>query len=199
MATTKKKKATKTTPAPTMAASADHGFTDIKTLRKRARENLDKGPITASYTIDRKELIRRLNDSLATEWVCVLRYMRHYFSAAGMLAESVRQEFLTHAQEEQGHADLLAQRIVQLGGDPDLNPATLAGRSHAEYKEGKDLRDMVKENLIAERIAIDSYRELINWIGDRDTTTKRMLEGILAMEEDHADDFRDLLNGWIGD
>ena len=199
MPTAKKKHAGKTTSASTMAAPAHPAFTDIKTLRKRARENLDKGPITTSYTIDRKELIRKLNDSLATEWVCVLRYMRHYFSAAGMLAESVRQEFLTHAQEEQGHADLLAQRIVQLGGDPDLNPATLSGRSHAEYKEGKDLRDMVKENLIAERIAIDSYRELINWIGDRDTTTKRMLEGILAMEEDHADDFRDLLNGWIGD
>lgn len=174
-------------------------FTPTRELRERARKDLDKGPITATYTIDRKEMIRRLNDALATEWVCVLRYMRHYFSASGMLAESVKQEFLEHAKEEQAHADLIAQRIVQLGGDPDLDPATLTQRSHAEYVEGKNLRDMVKENLVAERIAIDSYRELINWIGDRDTTTKRMLEGILAMEEDHADDFRDLLDGWIGD
>ena len=174
-------------------------FTPTRELRERARKDLDKGPITATYTIDRKEMIRRLNDALATEWVCVLRYMRHYFSASGMLAESVKQEFLEHAKEEQAHADLIAQRIVQLGGDPDLDPATLTQRSHAEYVEGKNLRDMVKENLVAERIAIDSYRELINWICDRDTTTKRMLEGILAMEEDHADDFRDLLDGWIGD
>ncbi len=193
MATAKKSIAGKTAPV------ASSGFTDVKTLRERARKGLDKGPITATYTIDRKELIRRLNDALATEWVCVLRYMRHYFSATGMLAESVKQEFLEHAKEEQAHADQISQRIVQLGGDPDLDPATLTQRSHAEYKEGKNLRDMVKENLVAERIAIDSYRELINWIGDRDTTTKRMLEGILAMEEDHADDFRDLLDGWIGD
>ncbi|MBW8824640.1 MAG: bacterioferritin [Xanthomonadales bacterium] len=192
MATAKKTSAGKTVPPA-------GGFTAVKTLRERARKGLDKGPITATYTIDRKELIRHLNDALATEWVCVLRYMRHYFSAAGMLAESVKQEFLEHAKEEQAHADQIAERIVQLGGDPDLNPATLTQRSHAEYKEGKNLRDMVTENLVAERIAIDSYRELINWIGDRDTTTKRMLEGILAMEEEHADDFRDLLDGWIGD
>ncbi|MGG6462798.1 ferritin-like domain-containing protein [Solilutibacter silvestris] len=199
MAAAKKTSTRKSNHAAAQSTSDNSGFTDVKTLRERARKGLDKGPITATYTIDRKELIRRLNDALATEWVCVLRYMRHYFSAAGMLAESVKQEFLTHAKEEQAHADLIAQRIVQLGGDPDLDPATLTQRSHAEYKEGRNLRDMVKENLVAERIAIDSYRELINWIGDRDTTTKRMLEGILAMEEDHADDFRDLLDGWIGD
>lgn len=199
MAAAKKTGIRKSNQAPAQSSTDSSGFTDVKTLRERARKGLDKGPITATYTIDRKELIRRLNDALATEWVCVLRYMRHYFSAAGMLAESVKQEFLEHAKEEQAHADLIAQRIVQLGGDPDLDPATLTQRSHAEYKEGKNLRDMVKENLVAERIAIDSYRELINWIGDRDTTTKRMLEGILAMEEDHADDFRDLLEGWIGD
>ncbi len=198
MATAKKSK----TPARTMAAagnSAEGHFTDTATLRKRARESLDKGPVTFTYTIDRKELIRRLNDALATEWVCVLRYMRHYYSASGMLSDAVKAEFLEHAKEEQEHADLISERIVQLGGNPDLNPATLTARSHAEYKEGKNLRDMVRENLIAERIAIDSYRELINWVGDRDTTTKRMLEHILAMEEEHADDFRDLLDGWIGD
>lgn len=199
MATTKKTSAVEAHGSARRAASADSGFTDTKTLRERARKGLEKGPVTFTYTIDRKELIRKLNDALATEWVCVLRYMHHYFTAEGMLAEPVKQEFLEHAKEEQSHADLIAERIVQLGGDPDLNPATLAQRSHAEYKEGRNLRDMVKENLVAERIAIDSYRELINWIGDRDTTTKRMLEGILAMEEEHADDFRDLLNGWIGD
>ncbi|PNS08196.1 ferritin-like domain-containing protein [Solilutibacter silvestris] len=195
-AKTAKKHAVSAKPA---ATTDEQGFTSVQTLRKRAREGLDKGPVTFTYTIDRKQLVAKLNDALATEWVCVLRYMRHYFSAEGMLAEPVKAEFLEHAKEEQSHADLIAERIVQLGGEPDLNPATLTARSHAEYKEGKNLRDMVKENLIAERIAIDSYRELINWIGDRDTTTKRMLEGILAMEEEHADDFRDLLNGWIGD
>ncbi len=174
-------------------------FTDVQTLRKNARNHLDKGPVTETYGVDRKLLIEKLNESLATEWVCVLRYMRHYFSASGMLADSVKSEFLEHAQQEQAHADSIAERIVQLGGDPDLNPDTLASRSHAEYKEGKNLKDMVKENLVAERIAIDSYRELIAWVGDRDTTTKRMLEEILAQEEEHADDFRDLLNGWIGD
>lgn len=199
MATATKTVARKSSNAITQSAIDNNGFTDVKILRERARKGLDKGPITATYTIDRKQLIRRLNDALATEWVCVLRYSRHYFSATGVLAESVRQEFLQHAKEEQAHADLIAQRIVQLGGDPDLDPATLAQRSHAEYKEGGNLRDMVRENLIAERIAIDSYRELILWIGDKDSTTRRMLEDILAQEEEHADEFADLLQGWIGD
>lgn len=179
------------------ASTASH-FTDTATLRARARKSIEKGAVTETYTADRKEVIKLLNEALATEWVCVLRYMRHYYMASGMLADSVKGEFLEHAQQEQGHADKLSERIVQLGGQPDLNPATLAARSHAEYKEGKDLRDMVKENLIAERIAIDSYREMINYIGDRDTTTKRILEEILAVEEEHADEFADLLNGWIG-
>lgn len=128
----------------------------------------------------------------------MLCYLRHYHMASGMLADAVKGEFLEHAQQEQAHADRIAERIVQLGGEPDLDPATLTRRSHAEYKEGKDLRDMVKENLVAERIAIDSYREMINYIGDRDTTTKRILEDILAQEEEHADEFSDLLDGWIG-
>ena len=187
-----KKAATKKSTATTST------FTSVKTLRERARKNIDKGAITESYHADRKVVIEKLNESLATEWVCVLRYMRHYFTASGMLADSVKAEFLEHAQQEQAHADLIAERIVQLGGEPDLNPDTLTKRSHAEYKEGKNLKDMVRENLVAERIAIDSYRELIEFIGDKDTTTKRMLMQILAEEEEHADEFADLLNGWIG-
>ncbi len=187
-----KKAATKKSTATTST------FTPVKTLRERARKNIDKGAITESYHADRKVVIEKLNESLATEWVCVLRYMRHYFTASGMLADSVKAEFLEHAQQEQAHADLIAERIVQLGGEPDLNPDTLTKRSHAEYKEGKNLKDMVRENLVAERIAIDSYRELIEFIGDKDTTTKRMLMQILAEEEEHADEFADLLNGWIG-
>lgn len=191
------KPATRTASARTPQAPASP-LTDTATLRARARKSIDKGAITESYAADRKEVIKLLNDALATEWVCVLRYLRHYHMASGMLADSVKAEFLEHAQQEQAHADKLAERIVQLGGEPDLDPATLTSRSHAEYKEGKDLRDMVKENLVAERIAIDSYREMINYIGDRDTTTKRILESILAQEEEHADEFADLLNGWIG-
>ena len=188
-----KKAASKEIPAST------NGFTPVKTLRERARKNIDKGAITDSYHADRKVVIQKLNESLATEWVCVLRYMRHYFMASGMLADSIKAEFLEHAQQEQAHADKIAERIVQLGGAPDLNPDTLTQRSHAEYQEGKNLKDMVRENLIAERIAIDSYREMINFVGDKDTTTKRILEQILAQEEEHADDFADLLDGWIGE
>lgn len=174
------------------------GLTDTATLRANARQSIEDGAITKSYSADREAVIKMLNDALATEYVCVLRYYRHYFMAAGMLADAVKSEFLEHAQQEQSHAHKLAERIVQLGGEPDLNPDTLTARSHAEYKEGEDLRDMVKENLIAERIAIDSYREMINFVGDKDTTTKRILEEILAQEEEHADEFSDMLEGWIG-
>lgn len=195
-------KAPTRTASKTTRAKADKpskpAMTDTKTLRARARRNVDQGAITETYTADRKQVIKLLNDALATEYVCVLRYYRHYFMASGMLADAVKAEFLEHARQEQEHAGQLAERIVQLGGEPDLNPDTLTRRSHAEYKEGKDLRDMVRENLVAERIAIDSYREMINYIGDKDTTTKRILEGILAQEEEHADEFSDLLEGWIG-
>lgn len=179
-------------------SSGSGGLTNTATLRANARKNIGDGAITPTYLADKKVVIKLLNDALATEWVCVLRYYRHYFTASGMLADAVKAEFLEHAQQEQAHASLLAERIVQLGGEPDLDPDTLTKRSHAEYKEGQDLRDMVKEDLIAERIAIDSYREMINYIGDRDTTTKRILESILAQEEEHADEFSDLLDGWIG-
>ena len=179
-------------------ASKSGVITDTATLRANARKNIEDGAITRTYVADKGVVIQLLNEALATEYVCVLRYYRHYFMASGMLADSVKAEFLEHAQQEQEHAHKIAERIVQLGGEPDLNPDTLTARSHAEYKEGQDLRDMVKEDLIAERIAIDSYREMINYIGDRDTTTKRILESILAQEEEHADEFADLLDGWIG-
>jgi len=175
------------------------GITDRKTLRANARKSIEDGAVTPTYSANHTAVIKLLNDALATEWVCVLRYYRHYYMAKGMLADSVKAEFLEHAQQEQAHAALLSERIVQLGGEPDLNPDTLTARAHAEYKEGGNLRDMVRENLIAERIAIDSYREMINFIGDKDTTTKRILEQILAQEEEHADEFADLLEGWIGE
>ena len=174
------------------------GISDRKTLRANARRSIEDGAITPSYAADRKMVIKLLNDALATEWVCMLRYYRHYYMAKGMLADAVKAEFLEHAQQEQAHAGMLAERIVQLGGEPDLDPDTLTARAHAEYKEGKDLREMVKEDLVAERIAIDSYREMINYIGDSDITTKRLLEKILEQEEEHADEFADLLDGWIG-
>jgi bacterioferritin len=174
---------------------ADKPFlTDIKTLRKRARQHIEQGAVTEGYKADRKTVIKILNESLATEIVCVLRYKRHYFMASGIHAESVAAEFLQHANEEQGHADLIAQRIVQLGGEPNFNPEGLLSRSHAEYVEGDTLLDMIKENLVAERIAIDSYREIIQYLGNDDPTTRRMMEGILAMEEEHADDLVSLLD-----
>jgi bacterioferritin len=177
---------------------ADKPFlTDIKTLRKRARQHIEQGAVTEGYKADRKTVIKILNESLATEIVCVLRYKRHHFMASGIHAESVAAEFLQHANEEQGHADLIAQRIVQLGGAPNFNPEGLLSRSHAEYVEGDTLLDMIKEDLVAERIAIDSYREIIQYLGNDDPTTRRMLEGILAMEEEHADDLVSLL-GEIG-
>ena len=168
-------------------------LTDVKTLRARARKNIEEGAITDSYGADRKTVLRLLNEALATELVCVLRYRRHYFMASGLDADAVAEEFLAHSNEEQGHADQIAARIVQLNGEPEFDPDGLTKRSHAEYAEGKNLVDMIKEDLVAERIAIDSYREMIEYVGDRDTTTKRMLEGILAVEEEHAEDLQSLL------
>ncbi|MGD9787384.1 MAG: bacterioferritin [Sulfuricellaceae bacterium] len=171
-----------------------HPFlTDIKTLRKRARQHIEQGAVTPGYKADRETMVKLLNEALATEIVCVLRYKRHFFMASGINAQSVAQEFLQHANEEQLHADQIAQRIVQLGGEPNFSPEGLLTRSHAEYVEGKDLVDMIKEDLVAERIAIDSYREMVAYAGNDDPTTRRMLEGILAMEEEHADDLVNLL------
>lgn len=173
---------------------ADKPFlTDIKTLRERARKHIENGAVTEGYSADRETVVKLLNEALATELVCVLRYKRHYFMASGINAESVAAEFLQHANEEQGHADLIARRIVQLKGEPNFNPDGLLTRSHAEYVEGTSLIDMIKEDLVAERIAIDSYRDMINYFGTDDPTSRRMLEGILAMEEEHADDLVSLL------
>jgi len=173
---------------------ADKPFlTDVKTLRERARQHIERGAVTEGYKADRETVIKVLNEALATEIVCVLRYKRHYFMASGIHAEGVAAEFLQHANEEQGHADQIAQRIVQLGGEPNFNPEGLLSRSHAEYVEGDTLIDMIKEDLVAERIAIDSYREIIQYLGNDDPTTRRMMEGILAMEEEHAEDLVSLL------
>jgi bacterioferritin len=167
--------------------------TDIQALRQRARQHIENGAVTEGYKVDRETALRVLNEALATELVCVLRYKRHYFSASGLASEGVKNEFLEHAQEEQEHADRIAERITQLGGEPDLNPAVLTQRSHSQYVEGKNLVDMIKEDLIAERIAIESYTEMIRFFGDGDPTSRRLLEEILAKEEEHANDMLDLL------
>ena len=168
-------------------------LSDIKELRRRARTHIEEGAVTEGYRADRGTILRLLNEALATEIVCVLRYKRHYYMAAGIHAQAVAEEFLEHAGEEQGHADLIAARITQLGGEPDLNPDGLLSRSHSEYVEGKGLIEMITEDLVAERIAIDSYAEMIRYVGEDDPTTRRMLEGILANEEEHAEDLRTLV------
>lgn len=170
-------------------------LTDIQGIRERARQFIQEGSVTGGYKADRETVIRLLNEALATEIVCVLRYKRHYYMATGIHAESVAAEFLEHAGEEQQHADQLAERIVQLGGAPNLNPEGLLTRSHSEYVEGSGLLEMVREDLIAERVAIETYSEMIRYIGDDDITTRRMLEEILATEEEHADDLVGFLDG----
>ncbi|MGI8331077.1 ferritin-like domain-containing protein [Actinomadura scrupuli] len=174
-------------------------LTDIKTLRERARMEIDKGPVTAAYGADLPRVIQVLNEALATEIVCVLRYKRHYYTASGIHAGTVAAEFLEHAAEEQQHADLLAERIVQLGGEPDFDPDTLSTRSHAEYDASTDLIEMIKEDLIAERVAIASYTEIVQWLGEGDPTTRRVFEQLLAQEEEHADDLRSLLERLPGE
>ena len=166
---------------------------DIKEIRRRARAHIEQGPITAGYKADRDTVIRLLNEALATELVCVLRYKRHHYMATGIHAQAVADEFLEHATEEQQHADMIAARIVQLGGEPNFSPEGLSDRSHSEYVEGASLVDMIREDLVAERVAIDSYSQMIRFLADRDSSTRVMLEKILAAEEEHADDLANLL------
>jgi bacterioferritin len=168
-------------------------LTDIQTLRDRARQKIDEGPITDAYTADRTRVIEVLNEALATEIVCYLRYKRHYFMSHGVTAPAIAAEFLQHATDEQSHADRFAMRITQLQGEPNFDPASLTARSHAEYVEGKTLLDMVREDLVAERIAIESYNEIVRWLGDSDLTTRRLFEDVLAVEEEHADDLVNFL------
>lgn len=168
-------------------------LSDIQNIRKRAREHIERGAVTHGYTADRDTVIKVLNEALATEIVCVLRYKYHHYMAAGIHAQSVAAEFLQHANEEQEHADRIAERITQLDGAPNLNPEGLTTRAHSDYVEGDDLVDMIKEDLVAERIAIDSYREIVQYLGNDDPTSRRMMEEILAVEEEHAEDMKTLL------
>ena len=168
-------------------------LTDVQTLRKRAREHIDKGPITDAYGADRERVIQVLNEVVATEIVCYLRYKRHYFTAKGLNASNAEAEFLQHATDELGHADLAAGRITQLQGEPDFNPDILSKRSHAEYNDAHELKEMVKEDLVAERIAIESYSDIVRWLANDDPTTRKTIEDILKKEEEHADDMANLL------
>jgi bacterioferritin len=168
-------------------------LSDVQEIRNRARQKIEDGPVTPDYGLDKERAIGVLNEALATEIVCVLRYQFHYYMATGIHSTAVAEEFREHAREEQEHAEQIAERIKQLGGKPDMNPATLVQRSHSEYKEGTSLVDMIREDLVAERIAIESYREMIEFFGDKDPTSRRMMEHILAKEEEHADDLADLL------
>ena len=171
-------------PTPSMAL-------DENAIASAARERLHDGAVTPSIAPYAKDICKLLNDALATEWVCVLRYYRHYYSAKGMLVDAVKGEFLEHAQQELAHANRIAERIVQLGGEPDYNPATLLARSHADYDDSADLKAMIKANLIAERVAVEVYSQMIDLVGDKDPTTRRMLEEILADEQEHADELAD--------
>ncbi|HEY2772969.1 MAG TPA: ferritin-like domain-containing protein [Candidatus Binatia bacterium] len=180
-------------PSTTTPDSHKPFLTDVQTIRERARQHMERGAVTEGYRADRETVLRLLNEALATEVVCVLRYKRHYFCATGINAESVAAEFLEHAGQEQEHADEISRRIVQLGGEPNLSPEGMLSRSHSEYVEGQSLIDMIREDLVAERVAIESYTEMVRYIGQDDPTTRRMLEGILAVEEEHADDLQNLL------
>ncbi|ARA83941.1 bacterioferritin [Pseudomonas amygdali pv. tabaci str. ATCC 11528] len=178
-----------------MISAPQSQLSDVNTLRQRARQNVENGAVTEGYSADRETVLRLLNESLATELVCVLRYKRHYYMASGLKASVAAAEFLEHAEQEAQHADKLAERIVQLGGEPEFNPDLLSKNSHAQYVAGNTLKEMVYEDLVAERIAVDSYREIIQYIGDSDPTTRRIFEEILAQEEEHADDMSDILEG----
>lgn len=182
-------------PTNVSLANNLNALTDTKTLRLRARQHVEEGAVTTGYAADKEAVIQLLNEALATELVCVLRYKRHYFMAKGIHSESVKPEFLAHAKEEMAHADRIAKRITELGGEPNFSPDGLSERSHAEYMPGDTLVSMIKEDLIAERIAIESYREFIAYLANNDPTTQRMIKEILAVEEEHADDMASLLEG----
>lgn len=173
-------------------------LSDVKTLRTRARQHIEQGAVTSGYAADRKGVVKLLNEALATELVCVLRYKRHYYMASGIHSEAVKAEFLQHATEEMTHADRIAKRIIELRGEPDFSPDSLTARSHAEYVEGDSLKSMIKENLVAERIAIDSYREMVAYLAGSDSTTQQLMKEILASEEEHAEDLASLLDGLNG-
>ncbi|MGH7916003.1 MAG: ferritin-like domain-containing protein [Candidatus Binataceae bacterium] len=166
---------------------------DVQKIRDRARRHMEHGAVTESYKADREKVLNVLNDVLATELVCVLRYKRHYYTAAGINSDAAKAEFSQHAAEEQQHADSVAERITQLNGKPNFGPDGLSARSHSEYKEGTDLVSMIKEDLVAERIAIESYSEIVRWLRDDDPTTRKLIEDILKVEEEHADDMKTLL------
>ena len=168
-------------------------LTDVKVLRERARRHIEQGAVTEGYQADRETVIKICNDALATEIVCVLRYKRHYYTAKGLSSPAIADEFLVHANEEAGHADRIAERIVQLGGEPDFSPDSLTQRSHADYDDSSDLQAMIRANLVAERVAVEVYSQLITLIGDKDSTTRRLLEDILADEQEHADELSDWL------
>ena len=171
----------------------DSFVSDMKKIRERARQQIEKGAVTEAYKADAQQVCKVLNEALATELVCVLRYKAHYFAATGINSEGVKAEFLQHANDEQQHADQISERITQLNGEPNLNPEGLATRSHSQYEVGKELAGMIKEDLIAERIAIDTYADIIRWLGDKDPTSRRLMESVLEKEEEHANDMKDLL------
>jgi bacterioferritin len=175
--------------------SSGQFVSDIEDIRRRARQHIENGAVTDSYGADRETVIRVLNEALATELVCVLRYKRHFYMASGIHAQAAADEFQEHAREEQEHADKIAERITQLDGAPDFSPEILAKRSHSQYVEGTSLVDMIREDLIAERIAIESYGEIIRYLGEKDPTSRRVMEEILAKEEEHAEDLKTLIEG----
>ena len=180
-------------PLPTAAAERNQHMQLDEAAIDAARRSLDQGAVTPSYGPWREDIVKLLNDSLATELICVLRYKRHHFTADGLASPKIAEEFLVHANEEAAHADRLAQRIVQLGGEPDFSPDSLSGRSHAAYDDSTDLKSMIRANLIAERVAIEAYSQIIALIGDKDSTTRRLLEDILSEEQEHADELKDWL------
>jgi len=184
--------------APDLRREGKPSLTDVKSLRESARRHVEEGAVTEHYRADRKKVLELLNEALATEIVCTLRYRHDHYMARGLKAKVAATEFLEHAEQEMDHAGRIAERIVQLGGEPDFDPQKVSGRSHAEYRLGKSLQDMIKENLVAERIAIESYREMARYIGEDDPTTRRLLESILEVEEEHADDLADLLDAMPG-